>query len=203
MKRFIIILLACCALVITGCKKKSGQPVETPDSVAPTLDYTKKENIVKLYRMTDSLNRIGKADFAKMQLFIDHATTYAQKNENDTISPHFLLYSGIFQMQLAFSKSDLSTQKELAFKAIDQFNHLLKQYPKYKNAPYCYFYKGQIYENLNRLSDAENEYRELIHLYPDSELGKSTAEYLNMQGFKKSPDQLWEEVSKKQPKGKQ
>ena len=205
MKRTFVIVLACTAILFSACKKKGTQDVklgDTPEAVAENLDYSKAENIVKLYKITDSLNRIGKADFAKMQLFLDNALTYAEKNPNDTISPHFMLYSGIFQMQLAFSNPDETTQKELAFKAIDILNQILTSYPKYKNGDYCYFYKGQIYENLHRSSDAENEYRELVHHYPNSQLGKSTKTYLQSQGYEKSAEQLWEEVKKKEKKAK-
>lgn len=205
MKRELVIILACVALFLGACKKKDAQEVklgDTPDAVAQDLDYSKSENIVKLYWLTDSLNRVGKADYAKMQLFLDNALAYAEKNPKDTLSPHFMLYSGIFQMQLAFSNPEETSQKDLSFKAIEIFNKVLELYPKYKNGDYCYFYKGQIYENLHRNSDAENEYRELVHQYPNSPLGKSTKEYLQAQGFEKSAEQLWEDVKKKEKKSK-
>ena len=60
-----------------------------------------------------------------------------------------------------------------------------------------YYYKGQIYENLGNTSDAEKEYRELVRRYPQSDIGKSTAEYLKAGGFEKSADEIWEEIQKK------
>lgn len=196
-KALLMSIFAVTALLWTGCKHEKSTTENLGDdvtSIAKDLDYSKSENLISLYRESDSLTKIGKIDLAKMQLFVDRSTQFAEENPKDTLSPHFLLYAAIFQMEIASSNPSEVERKELWFKSIDRFNKVIKQFPEYRNLPYCYFYKGQIYENLGRLSDAESEYRELVHLYPKSELGKSTDDYLKSRGFEKSAEQIWSDI---------
>lgn len=202
MNRFKHCLAIAAVFCAVGCHHDKS-PVEEPADTTATasevvaVDYTVAENLVILYKEADSLTKIGEVDPYKMQLFVDNSTEYAKNNPSDTVSPHLLLYAGIFQMEIAGSNPSEEIRKKLWFKSIDIFNEVILQFPRYKNLPYCYFYKGQIYENLNRISDAENEYRELVHRYPDSQLGKSLEAYVKAHGFEKSADELWKDIRKK------
>ncbi len=196
----------CAAIIAILCAvscHRNQQPAENQDTTVKdieqeaSIDYTQAQNLIALYKEADSLTKIGEIDAHKMQLFVDNSTVYAKNNAEDTLSPHLLLYAGIFQMEIASSNPSEEIRKELWFKSIDIFNEVILQFPKYRNLPYCYFYKGQIYENMGRISDAENEYRELIHRYPQSELGKSMESYVKAHGFEKSADELWKDIRKK------
>ena len=50
---------------------------------------------------------------------------------------------------------------------------------------------------MKRTSDAEGEYRELVHRFPDTDLGRNIADYLKVRGFEKSSDDIMHEISQK------
>lgn len=187
----IITMLAC------GTKQNPSDSNKADTTVSQTSNYNGPKELVALYRHADSLVQIGEIDTKMMQTFVDNATKYAEEHPNDTLSPHFMLYAGIFEMDIALSTPSESKRNKRFFQSIDIFNKLTETYPQYKNIPYCYYYKGQIYENMRRNSDAENEYRKLVHQFPDSDLGKNIAEYLKVRGFEKSSDEIMHEIGKK------
>ena len=192
---FSLLLLA---LVFCSCgSKQEKNDVTGDETICESSDYKNSKDLIALYRQADSLVQIGQIDTKKMQLFVDKATAYAESNPNDTLSPHFLLYAGIFEMDIALSTQAESKRTARFFQAVDIFNDLTEKYPDYKNIPYCYYYKGQIYENMRRTSDAEGEYRELVHRFPDTDLGRNIADYLKVQGYEKSSDDIMHEISQK------
>ena len=187
-------------LAVTFCCCGSKQDTPNPENNTldfESVDYTSSKELIALYRHTDSLVQIGEIDTKKMQLFVEKATQYAELHPDDTLSPHFMLYGGIFQMDIALSTASESKRNERFFQAVGIFNQLTQQYPNYKNLPYCYYYKGQIYENMGRTSDAEGEYRELVHRFPETDLGRNIADYLRVRGFEKSSDDIMHEISQK------
>jgi tetratricopeptide (TPR) repeat protein len=194
--RFLSLLVL--ALLFFACGSKQSAPdVATSTTTYATKDYTSSKELIALYHQADSLVKIGEIDKEMMTLFVEKASEYATIHPDDTLSPHFLLYAGIFQMDIALSTASESKRNERFFQSVDIFNKLTKQYPDYRNLPYCYYYKGQIYENMRRTSDAEGEYRELVHRFPDTDLGRNIAEYLKVRGFEKSSDDIMHEISKK------
>lgn len=194
--RFFSLLLL--AVVFCACGSKQSEPDDVANATScESKDYTSSKELIALYHRADSLVKIGEIDKEMMALFVEKATAYAEIHPDDTLSPHFLLYAGIFQMDIALSTASESKRNERFFQSVDIFNDLTKQYPDYKNLPYCYYYKGQIYENMGRTSDAEGEYRELVHRYPDTDLGRNIHDYLKVRGFEKSSDDILHEISKK------
>ena len=197
MKSTLTLLL--CALVLFSCKKNAAQQPDNQivETKSVAIDYSKPENLIALYKESDSLLHQGKIDTSKMRLYIENATEYALKYPSDTLCPAFLYFAGVFQMQVAFSNQAEEARQQGASEAVAIFNSLIAQYPDYQNLPNAYYYKAQIYENLGNTTDAEKEYRELVRRYPKSDIGKSTAEYLKVGGFEKSADEIWEEIQKK------
>ena len=194
--RFFSLLLL--AVVFCACGSKQSAPDDVANATScESKDYTSSKELIALYHQADSLVKIGEIDKEMMTLFVEKATAYAENHPDDTLSPHFLLYAGIFQMDIALSTASEGKRNERFFQAVEIFNDLTKQYPDYKNLPYCYYYKGQIYENMGRTSDAEGEYRELVHRYPDTDLGRNIHDYLKVRGFEKSSDDIMHEISKK------
>ena len=194
--RFFALLLLAIAFCSCGSKQDSSRS-ETDVTDLGSKEYNNSKELIELYHHADSLVKIGQIDTKKMQLFVDKATEYATLHPDDTLSPHFLLYAGIFQMDVALSTPSESKRNARFFQSVEIFNKLTEQYPDYRNLPYCYYYKGQIYENMRRTSDAEGEYRELVHRYPDTDLGRNIAEYLKVQGYEKSSDDIMHEIKKK------
>lgn len=194
--RFFLLLLLAVVFCACGSKQSASDDVANATS-CESRDYTSSKELIALYHQADSLVKIGEIDTEKMTLFVEKATDYAKIHPDDTLSPHFLLYAGIFQMDIALSTPSESTRNQRFFQAMDIFNDLTQQYPDYKNLPYCYYYKGQIYENMGRTSDAEGEYRELVHRFPDTDLGRNVHDYLKVRGFEKSSDDIMHEISKK------
>ena len=125
-----------------------------------------------------------------MQKFVDEAVEYADKNPQDTISPHFLLYAGVMQMQVAFSNANEQQRTEQANQAITILERLLINHPDYRNIIYAYYYKAQIFENLGKTEKAATAYRELVNRFPDTELGKNIAAYLQNDGYEKSAEEI-------------
>lgn len=194
--RFLSLLLL--AVAFCACGSKQTAPYDSADTtICNTQNYTSSKELIALYHRADSLVKIGEIDKEMMTLFVEKAMAYAEIHPDDTLSPHFLLYAGIFQMDVALSTPSESKRNKCFFQAVDIFNNLTKQYPDYRNLPYCYYYKGQIYENMGRTSDAEGEYRELVHRFPDTDLGRNIHDYLKIRGFEKSSDDIMHEISKK------
>ena len=194
--RFFSLLLL--AVTFCTCGSKQSSPDENAGTTdCATSDYTSPSELIELYHQADSLVKIGEIDKDMMTLFVEKATAYAEIHPDDTLSPHFMLYAGIFQMDVALSTPSESKRNAGFFQSVDIFNKLTEQYPDYRNLPYCYYYKGQIYENMGRTSDAEGEYRELVHRFPDTDLGRNIAEYLKVRGFEKSSDDIMHEISQK------
>lgn len=183
-------------LCLATCSPKNVPSTDQPAQDSVVVNYQNPKALIALYHEADSLVQIGQIDTKKMQTFVDNATQYAEAFPNDTLSPHFMMYAGIFQMDIALSTKAKSKRDKRFFRSIEIFNQLTEKYPDYKNIPYCYYYKGQIYENMQRNSDAENEYRELVHRFPNTELGKNIADYLKVRGFEKSPEEIMMEIEK-------
>ncbi|MCK9339161.1 MAG: tetratricopeptide repeat protein [Bacteroidales bacterium] len=190
-------LLALCFLTLVACHHKEEKKDSVPvvDTVPTTL-YNSLE-IRSLYHHADSLLNIGKADTVLMNQYVNLALRHVEKNPEDTLAADFVFYAGIFQMKVAAMTPPSRKQERLSFCAIEIFNQVAEDYPDYTNIDYCYYYKGNIFENLKRFTDAENEYRELVHRFPNSELAKGIAAYLEVQGFTKTPDELMSDIKKK------
>ena len=194
--RFFALLLLAVSFCACGSKQSAPDDVANATS-CESRDYTSSKELIALYHHADSLVKIGEIDKEMMTLFVEEASDYATLHPDDTLSPHFLLYAGIFQMDIALSTASESKRNKRFFQAVDIFNDLTQQYPDYKNLPYCYYYKGQIYENMGRTSDAEGEYRELVHRFPNTDRGRNIHDYLKVRGFEKSSDDIMHEISKK------
>ena len=68
-------------------------------------------------------------------------------------------------------------------------------YPENPNIKYCYFHRGTIYDDiLEDYRSAENEFRELIHRFPDDSLSINISAYIQYLG--KTPEQIMAEIEK-------
>ena len=187
MKKSLILLIGI-MLLLSGCHK-AQKTVNQSDSKIENSHKDSKA-IIALYKEVDSLTQHGRMDREKMQQFVNEAINYAKLNPKDTLSPHFMLYAGINQMQVAFSNADEKQRREQALEAINILEKLRQNYPDYRNMIYAYYYKGQIYENLGMHQEAAKTYRALVERFPDTELGKSIAAYLQADGYEKSAEEI-------------
>lgn len=187
MKKSLILLIAMMVL-LSSCHK--AQEVDNQSEKKLETQHKDSKAIIALYKEVDSLTQHGSMDREKMQQFVNEAVEYAKLNPKDTLSPHFMLYAGINQMQVAFSNADEKQRREQALEAVDILEKLRQNYPDYRNMIYAYYYKGQIYENLGMRQEAANTYRALVERFPDTELGKSIALYLQAGGYEKSAEEI-------------
>ena len=187
MKKSLLLLIGI-MLLLSGCHKAQ----ETVNQSDSKIENSHKDSkaIIALYKEVDSLTQHGCMDREKMQQFVNEAINYAKLNPKDTLSPHFMLYAGINQMQVAFSSADEKQRREQALEAINILEKLRQNYPDYRNMIYAYYYKGQIYENLGMHQEAAKTYRALVERFPDTELGKSIAAYLQAGGYEKSAEEI-------------
>ena len=189
------LLLFWCALVlVAGCQSKQTETDTT--TVQKTAAAPDSKSIIALYKEVDSLTRVGSMDRKKMQQFVDEAVEYANKNTQDTISPHFLLYAGVMQMQVAFSNANEQQRTQQAEEAINILEKLRQNYPDYQNLIYAYYYKAQIYENLGKREEAAKTYRNLVERFPGTELAKNIAAYLQAGGYEKSAEEIMQGFQK-------
>lgn len=198
MRYSLLVLLSC--LVLCACHKKQ-EPTIVEDSSFPieeSAPLSEGEQLQKMYKNADSLMNIGEMDISLMQDYVHRALSYTEANPNDSLASKYIFFAGIFEMKIAGATADDILRNELYTNAINIFNSLIKQYPNFPHLDYCYWYKGTIYENMKRPNDAESEYRELVHLFPDSELAEGTKSYLQAQGYKKDADDLMNDIKKKQ-----
>lgn len=187
MKKSLILLISMMVL-LSSCHK--AQEVDNQSEKKLETQHKDSKAIIALYQEVDSLTQHGSMDREKMQQFVNESVEYAKLNPKDTLSPHFMLYAGINQMQVAFSNADEKQRREQALEAVDILEKLRQNYPDYRNMIYAYYYKGQIYENLGMRQEAANTYRALVERFPDTELGKSIALYLQAGGYEKSAEEI-------------
>lgn len=198
MKKLLTFLI-CLTLLTIGCKKSQDNGAETKsEKQSETVTAPKgAQDIIALYKEVDSLTQHGSMNREKMQQFVNEAVDFAKQNPQDTVSPHFMLYAGITQMQIAFSNANENQRVEQAQEAINILEKLRQNYPDYRNAIYAYYYKAQIYENLGETEAAEKTYRDLVERFPDTPLGKQIAEYIKAGGYEKSAEEIYQNFQQK------
>lgn len=198
MKRILILLV--CAL-LCGCQSKqevsaqqNGQNPQNQSDKSVRADEA--EQLKSLYFELDSLLNIGKFDRVKAQIFVNQAFGYFVSDPDDTLSPKFLYCAAVMQKQYAFTSPDLAEREEQAMKAIGYFEKLRKTYQSSPYLMYVFYNQGQIYESLGRVEDAKRAYTDLVHRFPDTDLGKNIAAYLKSGGIGMSGDEMWEQMQK-------
>jgi TolA-binding protein len=81
-------------------------------------------------------------------------------------------------------------------KAIQIFDRILNEYPKFQKIPHCLFLKGFIYENeLKNLDKARQIYQEFLMKYPNHEFADDVQ--ISLDNLGKSPEELIKEFQEK------
>jgi len=191
-----LFLLISIAMLFLGCQSKSEESTPSAEAKVQAPATVDPQAIIALYKEVDSLTQLGNMDRQKMQQFVDEAVEYAERVPNDTLAPHFLLYAGVMQMQVAFSNANEQQRLSQAEEAVKILEKLLQDHPDYRNIIYAYYYKAQIYENLGKQEKAAVTYRNLVDRFPDTELGKNISAYLQAGGYEKSAEEIMQGFKK-------
>lgn len=147
-----------------------------------------REKALKRIQLEEAgLNKEKSPRLNKFQVekLINSYETFSNDFPEDSLAPVYLFKAGEYSRSLGKGKE-----------AIAYYERTLKKYPNIKDAPYCFFLEGYVYENLIRdTSNARKKYEEFLRKYPTHELvqsvkfsldnlGKSEEEIIK--GFEKS-----------------
>lgn len=184
---FFLILL----LFLTACDQKVNK-----NGTNNIDQMSHNENqLIELWQKIDSLNSVGIIDTSLINTFLTSAKSFSENNPEAPNVPNILLNAGQLTMVLAKISEDPIERAKNAKEALDIFNKFQMIYPENPNIKYCYFHRGTIYDDiLEDYRSAENEFRELIHRFPDDSLSINISAYINYLG--KTPEQIMAEIEK-------
>ncbi len=118
----------------------------------------------------------------------DYYQEYAQRFPNDSLAPEYL-----------FRSADLAVYLKDFGSAISMYQSIAKKYPAYARTPECLFLTGWVYdEHLKKYDLAKEAYEVFIERYPESPF-REAAE-VSIQHLGKSPEEIMEEIMKKNGK---
>ncbi len=118
----------------------------------------------------------------------DYYQEYAQRFPNDSLAPEYL-----------FRSADLAVYLKDFGSAISMYQSIAKKYPAYARTPECLFLTGWVYdEHLKKYDLAKETYEVFIERYPESPF-REAAE-VSIQHLGKSPEEIMEEIMKKNGK---
>jgi hypothetical protein len=187
---FLIVLLT-----FTSCKsKKDINPMEEKNKF--------QSELIQSYLSADSMRKIGVVDVPVIEKFVSNAKIFAAKYPEESIAPKYLLEAGVFMMVVAKESNTKEDKIKHAQIAIEIFNNIQKIYPEYEEVRKCILSRGTTYDDiLQDYRSAEIEYRDYIHKYPQDSLSQRLKEYVN-DGLGKSPEEIFQEIQKKNKSGK-
>jgi outer membrane protein assembly factor BamD (BamD/ComL family) len=134
------------------------------------------------------------------RLFSPQATSFDKAKWDSLIS----LYEGFCKRfpedslvpGYTFNAANISMNSGNGPKALTFFQQIIDNYPKYRKAPLCLFFKGYVYENLQHdLGKAKQIYQEFIGKYPDNEF--VSAARASIQNLGKTPEQMVREFEER------
>lgn len=186
---FLLIALLLCI----ACNQENDK-----NSVNNIEQISHNENqLIELWQKIDSLNSIGIIDTTLINTFLTSAKSFSENNPGAPNVPNILLNAGQLTMVLAKITEDPIMRAKNAKEGLDIFNKFQMIYPENPNIKYCYFHRGTIYDDiLKDYRSAENEFRELIHRFPNDSLSINISAYINHLG--KTPEQIMAEIAKEE-----
>lgn len=185
--RFLLIALLLCVACNQENIKNRANNIEQ-------MSHTENQ-LIELWQKIDSLNSVGIIDTTLINTFLSSAKSFSENNPEAPNVPNILLNAGQLTMVLAKISEDPIERAKNAKDALDIFNKFQMIYPENPNIKYCYFHRGTIYDDiLEDYRSAENEFRELIHRFPDDSLSINISAYIQYLG--KTPEQIMAEIEK-------
>lgn len=111
------------------------------------------------------------------KMYID----FADKYQNDTLAPEFLMKAGEVQSNV------LHTER-----AIEIFDRVINDYPDFEDVPMCYFLKGNAYDLNCQYDKAKVAFQEYVDKFPNHFMAEQTRIMLPRIGM--SPEEMLEDI---------
>ena len=142
MKRITLLLIVFLAVAMTSCESQ---------------EKTKKDIFTLEKTLVDENGALNAASADKL---IEAYKNYAEKYQNDAVSPDFLFKA----IDISVEYNALNPQK-----TIEITNLLIENYPDFNMTPMAMFIKGFIYENqMKDYEKALDTYHQFLERYPDN-----------------------------------
>lgn len=173
-----VALCICLALLFVACNSKDGSKSSRKNEDQAQTD------LLDIYNRADSLYHQQIINDELFRQFIDDAVAFAEEYPQNDLSAEMLSKAGVACMIVAKKAQtaefpDNKTAEQYAHRGIEIFDNLQNTYPDYEGVRYCYLNRAFIYDDiLQKKLDAEYEYRDFMHKFPDDSMCDNLRVYL-------------------------
>jgi outer membrane protein assembly factor BamD (BamD/ComL family) len=172
-----IALISFSALLLFACGNKEEKTEETK--------MTKEKFEAQIDSVEARLHAKPEMEMGTANTAVVLYADYAKSFPDDPKTPDYLFKAG-----------EISSSMKQSTQAIEYFNRVYINFPKYDKAPYCLFLQGFIYESqLNDTAKARKIYTEVIEKYPNEHIAEDAKASIDNMG--KTPEELIKEFEKK------
>ncbi|MCQ2260963.1 MAG: tetratricopeptide repeat protein [Bacteroidales bacterium] len=111
----------------------------------------------------------------------DLYVSFADKFEQDSLSPAFLLKAGEVQSNVLHTEH-----------AVEIFDRLIENYPDFEDLPMCYYLKANAYDMNSQYEEAKAAYEFFVSKYPDHFMARAAQISLDHLGM--SPEEMLADI---------
>lgn len=178
-----LLYFICIGLLFFSCNESKNQGTNTVQE-----DSSDQTELMQAYDKADSLYQQGIISQELFDHFITQTIKFADVYPENEITPDMLSKAGVACMILAKNalieqNPDQEVVENYAHKGISIFEKIQATYPDYEGIRNCYLNRAFIYDDiLQNYLDAEYEYREFLHKYPDDSACENIRSYLQVLG---------------------
>ncbi len=166
MKNIIILVSLILSLYLVSCSPSRDKMLE------------------KIAKMEAQMKSSEKADTNTVNELLGAYQNFASKYSGDSLAPKYL-----------YKAAGLAVGFNRGTQAIELYESILAEYPKFDKTPECYFMEAFAYENvIGNVAKASEYYNKFLAKYPGHELADDAAAALRYLG--KSPEEMVREFEK-------
>ena len=138
----------------------------------------------KISKMEKEMKTAQKVDTNAVTNLLSAYQNFASKYPDDSLAPENL-----------YKAAGLAVGFNRGTQAIDLYESIMNNYPKYKKVPECFFMEGYAYENvIGNIAKASEYYNKFLAKYPNHELADDASAAIKYLG--KSPEEMVHEFEK-------